>query len=98
MMVSMIINGTAYEHGVEPRTLLVHHLRDNMSLTGTYIGCDTRSCCACTILVDGETVKSCTLLEVQCEGVKIKTIEGMVKNGEMHPIQRSFKEKYGLQC
>ena len=98
MKVSMTVNGTAYEHDVEPRTLLVHHLRDNMSLTGTHVGCDTSSCGACTILVNGETVKSCTLLAVQCEGAEIKTIEGMATNGELHPIQESFKEKHGLQC
>ena len=98
MKVSMTVNGTAYEHDVEPRTLLVHHLRDNMSLTGTHVGCDTSSCGACTILVNGETVKSCTLLAVQCEGAEIKTIEGMATNGELHPIQESFREKHGLQC
>ena len=98
MKVSMTVNGTAYEHVVEPRTLLVHLLRDNMSLTGTHVGCDTSSCGACTILVNGETVKSCTLLAVQCEGAEIKTIEGMATNGELHPIQESFKEKHGLQC
>ena len=98
MKVSMTINGTAYEYDVEPRTLLAHHLRDNMSLTGTHVGCDTSSCGACTILVNGETVKSCTLLAVQCEGAEIKTIEGMATNGELHPIQESFKEKHGLQC
>ena len=98
MKVSMTVNGTGYEHDVEPRTLLVHHLRNNMSLTGTHVGCDTSSCGACTILVNGETVKSCTLLAVQCEGAEIKTIEGMAKNGELHPIQESFKKKHGLQC
>jgi carbon-monoxide dehydrogenase small subunit len=98
MKVSMTVNSTAYEHDVEPRTLLVQHLRENMSLTGTHVGCDTSSCGACTILVNGETVKSCTLLAVQCEGAEIKTIEGMATNGELHPIQESFKEKHGLQC
>jgi carbon-monoxide dehydrogenase small subunit len=83
---------------VEPRVLLVQHLRDNMGLTGTHVGCDTSSCGACTILVNGETVKSCTLLAVQCEGAEIKTIEGMATNGELHPIQESFREKHGLQC
>jgi len=83
---------------VEPRVLLVQHLRDNMGLTGTHVGCDTSSCGACTILVNGETVKSCTLLAVQCEGADIKTIEGMATNGELHPIQESFREKHGLQC
>ena len=98
MKVSMTVNGTAYEHDVEARTLLVQHLRENMSLTGTHVGCDTSSCGACTILVNGETVKSCTLLAVQCEGAEIKTIEGMATNGELHPIQESFREKHGLQC
>jgi len=98
MKVSMTVNGSAYEHDVESRTLLVQHLRENMGLTGTHVGCDTSSCGACTILVNGETVKSCTLLAVQCEGAEIKTIEGMATNGELHPIQESFKEKHGLQC
>jgi carbon-monoxide dehydrogenase small subunit len=98
MTVSMTVNGNAYEHDVEPRVLLVQHLRDNMGLTGTHVGCDTSSCGACTILVNGETVKSCTLLAVQCEGAEIKTIEGMATNGELHPIQESFREKHGLQC
>ena len=98
MKVSMTVNGTTYEHDVEPRTLLVLHLRENMGLTGTHVGCDTSSCGACTILVNGETVKSCTLLAVQCDGAEIKTIEGMSTNGELHPIQESFREKHGLQC
>ena len=83
---------------MEPRTLLVQHLRENMGLTGTHVGCDTSSCGACTIIVNGETVKSCTLLAVQCDGAAIKTIEGMATNGELHPIQESFREKHGLQC
>ena len=83
---------------VEPRTLLVHYLRENLRLTGTHVGCDTSSCGACTIIVNGETVKSCTLLAVQCEGAEIKTIEGMATNGKLHPIQESFREKHGLQC
>ena len=98
MKVSMKVNGTAYEHDVEPRTLLVHHLRENLRLTGTHVGCDTSSCGACTIIVNGETVKSCTLLAVQSDGAEIKTIEGMATNGELHPIQESFREKHGLQC
>ena len=98
MKVSMTVNGTAHEHDVEPRTLLVQHLRENMGLTGTHVGCDTSSCGACTIIVNGETVKSCTLLAVQCDGAAIKTIEGMATNGELHPIQESFREKHGLQC
>ena len=98
MKVSMSVNGTGYENDVEPRTLLVQHLRDNMGLTGTHVGCDTSSCGACTIIANGETVKSCTLLAVQCEGAEIKTIEGMATNGELHPIQESFREHHGLQC
>ena len=99
MKASMTVNGTAYEHDVEPRTLLVHHLRENMGLTGTHVGCDTSSCGACTILVNGETAKSCTLLAVQCDGSEIKTIEGMAAaDGGLHPIQESFREKHGLQC
>ena len=98
MEVSMTVNGTAYERDVEPRTLLVQHLRENMGLTGTHVGCDTSSCGACTIIVNGETVKSCTLLAVQCDSAEIKTIEGMATNGELHPIQESFREKHGLQC
>ena len=98
MEVSMTVNGTTYTNDVEPRTLLVHYLRENLRLTGTHVGCDTSSCGACTIIVNGETVKSCTLLAVQCEGAEIKTIEGMATNGQLHPIQESFREKHGLQC
>ena len=83
---------------MEPPTLLVHYLRENLRLTGTHVGCDTSSCGACTIVVNGEAVKSCTLLAVQCEGAEIKTIEGMATNGQLHPIQESFREKHGLQC
>ena len=98
MEVSMTVNGTTYTNDVEPRTLLVHYLRENLRLTGTHVGCDTSSCGACTIIVNGETVKSCTLLAVQSEGAEIKTIEGMATNGQLHPIQESFREKPGLQC
>ena len=98
MEVSMTVNGTSFTNNVEPRTLLVHYLRENLQLTGTHVGCDTSSCGACTIIVNGETVKSCTLLAVQCEGAEIKTIEGMATNGKLHPIQESFREKHGLQC
>ena len=98
MEVSMTVNGTTYTNDVEPRTLLVHYLRENLRLTGTHVGCDTSSCGACTIIANGETVKSCTLLAVQCEGAEIKTIEGMATNGKLHPIQESFREKHGLQC
>ena len=98
MEVSMTVNGTSFTNDVEPRTLLVHYLRENLRLTGTHVGCDTSSCGACTIIVNGETVKSCTLFAVQCEGAEIKTIEGMATNGKLHPIQESFREKHGLQC
>ena len=98
MEISMTVNGTTYTNDVEPRTLLVHYLRENLRLTGTHVGCDTSSCGACTIIANGETVKSCTLLAVQCEGAEIKTIEGMATNGKLHPIQESFREKHGLQC
>jgi len=98
MEVSMTVNGTTFTNDVEPRTLLVYYLRENLRLTGTHVGCDTSSCGACTIVVNGETVKSCTLLAVQCEGAEIKTIEGMASNGKLHPIQESFREKHGLQC
>ena len=98
MEVSMTVNGTSYTNDVEPRTLLVHYLRENLRLTGTHVGCDTSSCGACTIVVNGEAVKSCSLLAVQCEGAEIKTIEGMATNGKLHPIQESFREKHGLQC
>ena len=98
MEVSMTVNGTTYTNDVEPPTLLVHYLRENLRLTGTHVGCDTSSCGACTIVVNGEAVKSCTLLAVQCEGAEIKTIEGMATNGQLHPIQERFREKHGLQC
>ena len=98
MEVSMTVNGTTHTNDVEPRTLLVHYLRENLRLTGTHVGCDTSSCGACTIIVNDETIKSCTLLAVQCEGAEIKTIEGMATNGQLHPIQESFREKHGLQC
>ena len=98
MEVSMTVNGTTHTNDVEPRTLLVHYLRENLRLTGTHVGCDTSSCGACTIVVNGEAVKYCTLLAVQCEGAEIKTIEGMASNGQLHPIQESFREKHGLQC
>ena len=98
MEVSMTVNSTTYTNDVDPPTLLVHYLRENLRLTGTHVGCDTSSCGACTIVVNGEAVKSCTLLAVQCEGAEIKTIEGMATNGKLHPIQESFRENHGLQC
>src|SRR4249919_3785739 len=92
------VNGVNYSHDVEPRLLLVHYLRDVLRLTGTHVGCDTSSCGACTIHVDGKATKSCTLLAVQADGAEITTIEGMAENGQMHPLQEGFKECHGLQC
>ena len=98
MKVSMSVNGELREHDVEPRTLLVYHLRDAVGLTGTNIGCDTSSCGACTVLVDGESVKSCTMLAVQAEGADITTIEGLADGDRMHPMQEAFRENHALQC
>lgn len=96
--ISMSVNGVSQEHEVEPRLLLVHYLRDVLGLTGTHIGCETSLCGACTIMVDGHAVKSCTMLAVQADGAKITTIEGLMKNGELHPMQEGFWERHGLQC
>ena len=99
MEVSMSVNGETRTSDVEPRTLLVHHIRDDLGLTGTNIGCDTSSCGACTIHVNGESVKSCTMLAVQADGAEITTIEGLAgDNGELHPMQAAFMECHGLQC
>jgi len=96
--VSVTVNGVAREADVEPRTLLVYFLRETLGLTGTNVGCDTSSCGSCTVLLDGESVKSCTLLAVQAEGREITTIEGMSSDGQMHPIQEAFHRNHGLQC
>jgi carbon-monoxide dehydrogenase small subunit len=96
--VSLTVNGTHHTNTVEPRLLLVHHLRDTLGLTGTHVGCDTSSCGACTVLVDGEAVKSCTLLAVQCEESQITTIEGLGEDQELHPLQEAFWANHGLQC
>jgi carbon-monoxide dehydrogenase small subunit len=96
--ISMSVNGVSHQHEVEPRLLLVHYLRDVLGLTGTHIGCETSLCGACTILIDGQAVKSCTTLAVQADGAEITTIEGLVKNGELHPMQEGFWERHGLQC
>ncbi len=98
MKVSLTVNGTARSDDVEPRLLLVQYLREVVGLTGTNIGCDTSSCGACTIHVDGESVKSCTMLAVQAEGASITTIEGLASNGDMHPMQEAFRTHHGLQC
>jgi carbon-monoxide dehydrogenase small subunit len=96
--VSFAVNGVAHELDVEPRELLVYVLRDRLGLTGTNVGCDTSSCGACTVLVNGEAVKSCTMLGVQAEGVEVMTIEGLADNGSLHPVQQAFHEQHGLQC
>ena len=99
MHVSVTVNGEVREHDVEPRLLLVHYLREVVGLTGTNVGCDTSSCGACTVLIDGESVKSCTVLAVQADGLSVKTIEGLADpDGTMHPMQRAFQENHGLQC
>jgi len=96
--IKVTINGEVKEADVEPRLLLVHFIREDLELTGTHIGCDTTSCGACTVLLDGTPVKSCTLLAVQVDGREIKTVEGLAANGDLHPIQEGFMEKHGLQC
>jgi aerobic carbon-monoxide dehydrogenase small subunit len=96
--ISMTVNEASQSHDVEPRTLLVQFLREACGLTGTKVGCDTSSCGACTVLVDGESVKSCTMLAAQADGSAVTTIEGLATGGEMHPVQRAFVEHHGLQC
>lgn len=96
--ISVTVNGQQHHSSVEPRMLLVHYLRDVLDLTGTHIGCDTSQCGACTILVNGESVKSCTMFAVQADGAEITTIEGLAPEGSLHPIQEGFWEKHGLQC
>jgi len=96
--VSVTVNGKPVTAEVESRTLLVEFLRDNLSLTGTHVGCDTAQCGACTILLDGKAVKSCNLLAVQAQGAKLTTIEGLAANGTLHPMQAAFKRHHGLQC
>ena len=98
MRVSITVNGVQHDDDVEPRLLLVQHLRDTLGLTGTNIGCDTSSCGACTVLVDGESVKSCTVLAVQADGASVTTIEGLTDGEELHPVQAAFREHHGLQC
>jgi aerobic carbon-monoxide dehydrogenase small subunit len=96
--VSLTVNGRARSLAVEPRTLLVHALREGLGLTGAKVGCDTSQCGACTVLLDGHATKSCTVLAVQAEGRAVTTIEGLSENGELHPVQRAFHEHHGLQC
>ncbi len=92
------VNGTTYERDVEPRTLLVHFLREELRLTGTNVGCETSLCGACTVHVDGQAVKSCTAFAVQADGHKVETIESLAAGGQLHPLQEGFWEKHGLQC
>ncbi len=96
--VRMEVNGTSVEKEVEPRTLLVHFIREELGLTGTNVGCETTLCGACTVLVDGQAVKSCTQLALQADGCSVKTIEGMANGAQLHPLQEGFWEKHGLQC
>jgi len=92
------VNGISHRHEVEPRLLLVYYLREVLGLTGTHIGCDTTSCGTCTVLMNGQAVKSCTLLAVQADGAELLTVEGLAQNGQLHPIQEGFWEEHGLQC
>ena len=98
MKVTVVVNGQERSAEVEPRLLLVHFLRERLRLTGTHIGCDTTSCGACAVLLDGTPVKSCTLFAVQAEGREVTTVEGLAADGKLHPVQEGFKEEHGLQC
>jgi aerobic carbon-monoxide dehydrogenase small subunit len=96
--IRVTVNGVKHEAVVEPRTLLVYFLREHLGLTGTHVGCDTSQCGACTIQLDGRAVKSCTVLAVQANGAEITTVEGLARDGTLHPVQEGFREKHGLQC
>jgi aerobic carbon-monoxide dehydrogenase small subunit len=96
--ITINVNGKDERHEVEPRLLLVHYLRDVLSLTGTHVGCETSLCGACTVNVDGQAVKSCTMFAVQADGARVTTIEGLANGGELHPVQQGFWERHGLQC
>ena len=96
--ISITVNGTAHQANVEPRHLLVYFIRETLGLTGTNVGCDTSSCGACTVLLDGQSVKSCTMFAVQADGREVTTIEAMAQDGQMHPLQKAFHENHGLQC
>jgi carbon-monoxide dehydrogenase small subunit len=97
-LVKVKINGREREAAVEPRLLLAHFIRESLALTGTHIGCDTSNCGACTVILNGKTVKSCTVFAVQADGGEILTVEGLMKDGQLHPLQEGFKEEHGLQC
>ncbi|MBV9608777.1 MAG: (2Fe-2S)-binding protein, partial [Acidobacteria bacterium] len=96
--ITVRVNGVEHRDEVEPRLLLVHYLRDALNLTGTHVGCETSICGACTVLIDGQATKSCTMFAVQADGANITTIEGLATNGHLHPVQEGFWEKHGLQC
>ena len=96
--INLNVNGVAHTDEVEPRLLLVHYLREMLELTGTHVGCETSLCGACTVMIDGQAVKSCTMFAVQADGASVTTIEGFAKNGELHPVQEGFWERHGLQC
>lgn len=96
--ISVTVNGVRYEHDVSPRLPLAYYLRDVLGLTGTHVGCDTSSCGACTVLMDGKAVKSCTVLAVQADGSSVTTVEGLAAPGSLHPVQEAFWEEHGLQC
>ena len=96
--VSMTVDGVGYTDEVEPRTLLVHHLRERLGKVGTVVGCDTSNCGACTVALDGQSVKSCSVLAVQADGSDITTVEGLARDGVLHPVQQAFHENHGLQC
>ena len=98
MKVTITVNGAEHTDEVEPRALLVHYVRETLGLTGTNVGCDTSQCGSCTVLMDGQAVKSCTVLAAQADGSEVTTIEGLAKNGTLHPVQQGFWEKHGLQC
>src|SRR6202021_3391647 len=96
--ISLIVNGNPVNANVDPRTLLVQFLRENLRLTGTHVGCDTSQCGACVVHVDGRAIKSCTVLAASCEGAQVMTIEGLAANGNLHPMQQAFQDNHGLQC
>jgi carbon-monoxide dehydrogenase small subunit len=96
--VRLTVNGAQREVDVEPRLLLVHFIREKLALTGTHVGCDTSNCGACTVVLDGKTVKSCTMFAVQADGGELLTVEGLVEGGKLHPLQEGFKQEHGLQC
>ncbi len=98
MRITVNVNGAERSAEVEPRLLLAHFLRDDLRLTGTHLGCDTSGCGACTVLVDGVPIKSCTYLAVQADGRSVETVEGLISNGQLHPVQEAFKQEHGLQC